>query len=97
VREAERQTAIGERLSPKYTTEARLTFEQRKKSPGWTSPDAEAAMNSVEAGRYGWSISSLSGDRSRIATTYHEFGHVLHVVDDRIGPEINRFLAEHKP
>ncbi len=96
-KDADRQTAMGELGSPRYTKEARLAFEQRKKSPGKTAPDAEAAMNAVEAGRYGWSISSLSGDRTRSVTTYHEFGHVLHLVDKRIGPEIDRFLAQYRP
>lgn len=97
LRDSVRQTAMGELGSPRYTAEARLAFEQRKKSPGKTSPEAEAAMNAVETGRYGWSISSLSGDRARVVTTYHEFGHVLHLVDQRVGPEINRFLADYKP
>lgn len=97
LRDSDRQTAMGELGSPRYTAEARLAFEQRKKSPGKTSPEAEAAMNAVETGRYGWSISSLSGDRARVVTTYHEFGHVLHLVDQRVGPEINRFLADYKP
>jgi hypothetical protein len=97
LRDVERQTAMGELASARHTAEARLAFEQRKKSPGRSSADAEAAMNSVEAGRYGFSMSSLSGDRARVVTTYHEFGHVLHLVDKRIGPEINRFLADHRP
>jgi hypothetical protein len=97
LKDAQRSAALGEAGSAKYTDQRDRAFADRKKMPGWAEPDAEAAMNSVEPGRYGWSISSLSGDRARAVTTYHEFGHVLHLVDRRIGPEINSFLREHMP
>lgn len=96
-RDAANSAAMGERASPKYTEERDAVLAQRRASNLKTDPGAEAAVASIASGRYGWSASSLSGEKARAVTTYHEFGHVLHMVDRRIGPEIDGFLRDHNP
>jgi len=48
---------------------------------------------------YGWSVSSKTPppEKSRAATVYHEYGHVLHLTSHPMSDDINRFLAVYLP
>lgn len=56
-------------------------------------------MDSRNGGTYNWTVDSTE-DRDEIAirsTVFHEYGHVIHLTDPKIGAEINEFLRVHRP
>ena len=47
---------------------------------------------------YNFSVSSLEkSGKAQVDIIYHEYGHVLHHVDQRMGPEIEKFLRVSNP
>lgn len=81
-----------------------------KRAPGYAAERAKklessAAIdtrvrNSIEkmgANDYTWTVTTESGAAERAATIYHEYGHVLHLVDKRIGPQIQAFINAEQP
>lgn len=61
-------------------------------------PEARKRFARMKDGDYGWSISTMSEpSRAATLTTYHEYGHVLHILNAETRDEINRFLAAESP
>jgi hypothetical protein len=49
-------------------------------------------------GVYSWTYSGMKPPEQKVTfTTFHEYGHVLHLVNEEIGKEINQFLSTYRP
>jgi hypothetical protein len=61
-------------------------------------PEVAIRAEKMAPGTYGWTISSMGDplDQAR-NITYHEYGHVIHLIDKEIGAEINAFLRANDP
>lgn len=58
--------------------------------------DAIAAARKVKENEYGWAVQYHYSNETQ-TLIYHEFGHVLHIINEEIGAEINTFLKTYKP
>ncbi|MDZ7904603.1 MAG: hypothetical protein U5N55_01555 [Cypionkella sp.] len=65
------------------------------------SPDNDARNRFalLADNEYGWTYSNLLPDakESAKAIIYHEYGHVIHLIDKRIGPRIDDFIKAENP
>ena len=61
--------------------------------------DRVKQMDALGGRPYNWCMDSTSTDNAfRVrSTVFHEYGHLIHIQDDRIGPEINAFLLRERP
>ena len=61
--------------------------------------DRVKQMDALGGRPYNWCMDSTSTDSAfRVrSTVFHEYGHLIHLQDDRIGPEINAFLLRERP
>jgi len=49
-------------------------------------------------GVYSWTYSGMKPPEQKVTfTTFHEYGHVLHLVNEEVGKEINQFLSTYRP
>jgi hypothetical protein len=61
--------------------------------------DRVKQMDALGGRPYNWTIKGTSTDdafRTRL-TVFHEYGHLIHLQDARIGPEIDAFLLRERP
>jgi hypothetical protein len=61
--------------------------------------DRVKQMDELRGRPYNWTIKGTSTDdafRTRL-TVFHEYGHLIHLQDARIGPEIDAFLLRERP
>jgi hypothetical protein len=61
--------------------------------------DRVKQMDALGGRPYNWTVDGTSNDdefRTR-STVYHEYGHYIHLQDDRIGPELEAFLRQERP
>jgi hypothetical protein len=61
------------------------------------SAEVKSRIDRMASGDYTWSITADTASAERAKTMYHEYGHVLHLVDKRIGSEIDGFLNTNRP
>jgi hypothetical protein len=61
--------------------------------------DRVKQMDALGGRPYNWCMDSTSTDNAfRVrSTVFHEYGHLIHLQDDRIGAEINAFLLKERP
>jgi hypothetical protein len=93
--EYQRQNAVAIKTAGRYETAMRanlIKFAARH------DPEVAKRAERLTPGSYGWTISSMGNpaEQARIIT-YHEYGHVLHLIDKKIGAEINNFLDNYTP
>jgi hypothetical protein len=93
LKDADYQIAAKARVAGKYEAEraARLAASTR------IDDDVRSRVKKMSDGEYTWSITMADGASERAKTMYHEYGHVLHKVDETLGPIIDNFLRFEKP
>jgi hypothetical protein len=89
--------ALAVKHAARYDGEA-IAALKALEDKGKADPRVLAARAKMEKGSYSWTYNSLldPAENARVVT-YHEYGHVLHLVDRRIGKQIDEFLANEKP
>lgn len=97
VKEYAKQHAIAVKNAPYYAAEAEKALKALE-DKGKADPRVLSAFAKMEKGSYSWTYDSLLDptEKARVVT-YHEYGHVIHLVDRRIGKLIDDFLAAEKP
>jgi len=96
ISDVEDQIKISGIYKPKYIREHSVKIDKAKHL---FSPEAEkAAKKFQDTQKYGWSTSSTGELKTaRKTTIYHEYGHVLHLIDSPIGEDINAFIQAERP
>jgi hypothetical protein len=95
VKEYQRQNALALASAPKYEAAMRANLV---KFAATHDPEVRIRAEKMPPGTFGWSLSSMIGASKQAQNImYHEYGHVLHLVDKSIGAEINAFLRESDP
>lgn len=97
VKEYAKQQATAIKYASHYRGEAEKALKTLE-AAGKVDPRVMASFAKMEAGSYSWTYSGLlePAEHAR-AIIYHEYGHVMHLVDKRIGKLIDEFLAREKP
>lgn len=93
LKDAEQQIATKKRSAPRFEAERAVVLDASDRIDN----QVRQRVENMNAGDYTWTITMDTADAERAKTMYHEFGHVLHMVDKRAGPKIDAFLAEQKP
>jgi len=97
LKEYERNRASAIKSAPYYKKQA-VEELQKLESAGRADPRVLSAFAKMGADDYSWTYDALLDPREHgRVTIYHEYGHVLHLIDKRAGAEINDFLAREKP
>jgi hypothetical protein len=90
-----RQNALALAGAPKYEAAMRanlIKFAARH------DPEVAKRAEKMAPGSYGWTISSMGNPADQARNiTYHEYGHVLHLIDKQIGSQIDNFLNNYTP
>lgn len=94
LKEYEEQHRMQVLRSEAYT----LRRDNKLKEKQGLSPDLQKRLTKMKKGEYSWTISGLqeATEKARV-TTYHEYGHVVHLTTEEMGDEINRFLSSERP
>ena len=81
--------------APKYEASMRANLIKFARNH---DPEVALRAEKMAPGSYGWTLSSM-GDPAQHAknTMYHEYGHILHLFDKKIGAEIDAFLYAERP
>lgn len=97
VKEYAKQHALAVKYAPHYADEAGKALKALE-DKGKADPRVLAAHAKMEKGSYSWTYDSLldPSEKARVVT-YHEYGHVIYLVDRRIGKMIDEFLSNEKP
>lgn len=61
-----------------------------------TDEEVKRRVKQMKPGEYSWTITAKDAASERAKTMYHEFGHVLHLIDEGLGKKINEALTETK-
>jgi len=92
--ELDKQTFLNREYAKKYHTEA---SEKIAASPQF-SPEVRDRFARMGDNEYAWTYSGLLDvEEHAAAIIYHEYGHVIHLIDGRIGAKINAFIDAEKP
>jgi len=61
--------------------------------------DLVRQMEAAGGPPYNWTVDVTSSDNEETtrSTVFHEYGHVIHLTDNRIGAELNAFLLQERP
>lgn len=90
----DRQQFLNKEYAPKYHADASKEIDA---SPQ-IAADVKERFSRMGENEYAWTYSGLLGAEDHAAAIiYHEYGHVLHLIDGRIGSRINEFIASEKP
>lgn len=91
------QNAISLKSAPRYAAKAAEALKALE-TAGKVDPLVLSAFAKMETNSFSWTYDSLlnPAEKARVII-YHEYGHVLHLVDKRIGKQIDDFLAREKP
>lgn len=93
--EYRRQNVTAIATAPKYEAAMRANLV---KFAGTYDPEVILRAEKMAPGSFGWSMSSMGGASTQARNiTYHEYGHVVHLVNKEIGAEINAFLKDVDP
>jgi hypothetical protein len=91
----EKQRAANIRQASVYKAEAQAKL---KSIGNRVSPDVLNRFERLQPDEYSWTFSGLLPTSQTTASiAYHEYGHVLHLVDRQMGPKINAFLSKERP
>jgi hypothetical protein len=98
---AEKWAAIGKKNAETYRKkrESTLLYPAAGVSIDQRVRDRVKQMEAGNGPPYNWIVFGTSNDdefRTRL-TVYHEYGHYIHLQDDRIGPELEAFLRQERP
>ncbi|MFY0682607.1 MAG: minor capsid protein [Thalassovita sp.] len=91
--EAERQIEAKNRQSVGY--EAKRSVELRANTG--IPDEVRQRVEKMSSGDYTWSITTQNGSSERAKTIFHEYGHVLHLIDKTAGVRIEAFLQKQRP
>ena len=98
---AEKSAAIGKKNAETYRKkrESALLYPAAGVSIDQRVRDRVKQMEAGNGPPYNWTVDVTSGDNevTTKSTVYHEYGHVIHLTDIRIGAEINAFLLQERP
>jgi hypothetical protein len=97
VKEYERNRTSAIKSAPIYRKQA-VDELQKLEASGKADPRVLSAFAKLGQDEYSWTYDALldPSEHGRV-TIYHEYGHVLHLIDKTAGAEINDFLAREKP
>lgn len=93
LKDAEIQIELKNKRSKGYTEER----DQILSSSTSPNPEVMLRVKKMNEGDYTWSITAADGAAERAKTMYHEYGHVIHKIDEVIGPQIDKFLKDFPP
>ena len=93
LKDAEKQISAKKRHAPAYAAERNAILDGSKR----IDERVRAGVERMALDEYTWSITMGTPAAERAKTMYHEYGHVLHMIDGRAGPRIDEFLASAKP
>jgi hypothetical protein len=97
LKEYERNRASAIKSAPYYKKQA-VDELQKLESAGKADPRVLSAFAKMGEDDYSWTYDALLDPREHgRVTVYHEYGHVLHLIDKQSGAEINDFLVREKP
>ncbi|WP_406646866.1 hypothetical protein QEZ52_00305 [Aliisedimentitalea scapharcae] len=92
--EAEKQRDIAKKNAPVYAKQRKDALE-RLKAKGALDNRVEERAAKMDEADYNWTVNILADHaEQKRSTIYHEFGHVLHLIDERISIRIDAFLAQ---
>jgi len=96
-KKSEQAAALAAKTSAMYQRRKQAMLAAKKKSGDLDSRVA-SRIDRVESTKYGWSQSSLApaADQATV-TTYHEMGHVLHLLHEDMKGKIDSFLQKERP
>jgi hypothetical protein len=98
---AEKWAAIGKKNAETYRKkrESTLLYPAAGVSIDQRVRDRVKQMEAGNGPPYNWTVDVTSSDNdvTTKSTVYHEYGHVIHLTDVRIGAEINAFLLQERP
>lgn len=93
--EANRKAAIAQ--APRYRSEA-STALGKLQAAGKADRRVMDRFSQMQEGDYSWTyLSPLPASEHAKVITYHEYGHVLHLLNKEQGQKINDFLAAERP
>jgi hypothetical protein len=92
LKEAQRQITQKNAASLMYERSRNAELQSRN-----VSDEVRSRIGMMQDGKYTWSITAQNPSAERAKTMYHEYGHVLHLIDRRIGPQIDAFLEQERP
>jgi hypothetical protein len=92
LRDAERQIKKKNASSIMYERSRKAELQSRS-----VSDEVRARIDRMPEGSYTWSITARTASAERAKTMYHEYGHVLHLIERRIGEQIDAFLVQERP
>lgn len=97
VSEYQKHNAAALTQAARYQAQAAAGLKKLE-DQGRADQRAVAAFAKMQPGEYSWTyLSQLPpGEHARVIT-YHEYGHVLHLVDKKAGARINEFLRNEDP
>ena len=93
------QSSLNKKTQPKYYQEAKNKIAQYGSAGQKTiSSNVEDRFNQMDPSSFAWSMSA-NADVSKMAATtvFHEYGHVLHLINTNFKPKIDAFLQAEKP
>jgi hydroxyethylthiazole kinase-like sugar kinase family protein len=93
LKDPERQIASKLRQAKGYAAERARRIAADKRIDG----EVLSRVEKMGENDYTWSITMADGASERAKTMYHEYGHVLHKIDLKVGPLIDDFLLDVKP
>jgi len=98
-KELQSQYNLNQKTRKRYYDEASSKINQFGSTGTNRIPaDVETRFRKMGETDFSWSISSNAEVSKMAATTvYHEYGHVLHLIDAQAGPKINAFIDNFKP
>jgi len=93
--EYKRIHASAVKMAPAYFAQAQ---DDLKRLGAAANRDVLERIKRLSPNDYGWTFSDLLSEGQNIkGVVNHEYGHVVHLLDKKIGPEINSFLTKEKP
>lgn len=91
--DAQAQIDVKKARAPQFEDERFAEMYQRSDIPD----EVRRRVEKMAPGDYTWSITAETADAERAKTIFHEYGHVLHLIEEEPGKKINAFLQSEQP
>jgi SPP1 gp7 family putative phage head morphogenesis protein len=91
--EAQRQIDLKKARASKFEDERFSELHRSSDIPD----EVRRRVEKMAPGDYTWSITAETAEAERAKTIFHEYGHVLHLIEKEPGRKINAFLAADRP